>query len=529
MTTKYGKKQPNKTPQTQPIPGKEARMQPNAAGGYTFKMGDADQFRRWLILGSEAATHYQDSDELTRENFDAIDRLMATNPELVVPLIEEVRRNNWALRQSPAIFGLAYASTKDATKAGAFSILDQISQNGSQLMEFIAARKDLTGKAKSSRAFRTAVAHWYNGKKASDLAYQLLKYRTRNGFSNLDVLRLFHVKPATNDHAALFAWLADKPYEGALSEDGKKAMAYIAAFNQLQSATDAKAAAAIIREFRFTREMVPTQLLNSKEVWAALVETMPYLGLIRNLNKITEVGLIDDFGTGEWIKRITDPVIIKKSRVHPMHLLIALKQYQLGEGHMGKKTWTPMPQITAALEDAFYLSFANVEPLDKNIVVAVDVSGSMEQAVYGISNMQTWEAAAAMALVYLHANPRTMILAFDDKVTKMTNITTKTSLTEAMNIFKRMSHGGTDCSLPFEYIQQNKIAADGVLMITDSETWHGHQHVTQARDNTIRFFNIQTTAGRAFLNDLEDTGWMEVNGFSADTLTVANLFFKGLI
>lgn len=118
---------------------------------------------------------------------------------------------------------------------------------------------------------------------------------------------------------------------------------------------------------------------------------------------------------------------------------------------------------------------------------------------------------------------------FDDKVTKMTNITTKTSLTEAMNIFKRMSHGGTDCSLPFEYIQQNKIAADGVLMITDSETWHGHQHVTQARDNTIRFFNIQTTAGRAFLNDPEDTGWMEVNGFSADTLTVANLFFKGLI
>lgn len=44
------------TPQTQPIPGKD--MVKMRSGGYGFKVGDWEQLRRFLILGTIGGTYY---------------------------------------------------------------------------------------------------------------------------------------------------------------------------------------------------------------------------------------------------------------------------------------------------------------------------------------------------------------------------------------------------------------------------------------------------------------------------------------
>lgn len=41
------------------------------------------------------------------------------------------------------------------------------------------------------------------------------------------------------------------------------------------------------------REHIPTNLLNSVPVWQALLEKMPMTALIRNLSKLSSLGLID--------------------------------------------------------------------------------------------------------------------------------------------------------------------------------------------------------------------------------------------
>lgn len=557
MATKYGGKlTPNKTPQNRPIPGRDKDMQPNAAGGIAFNMDDVRRFQRWLILGSEANTHYESSDDLTKQNFDVLERLIAMRPEAVVPTIVDVRTNDMALRQSQALFALAFASANDATKTAAFDALQTICQTASQLQEFLAARKDVIGKAKSSRAIRTAVGKWYTDKPVEKLAYQLLKYRTRQGFSHADILELFHVKAQNVEQEQLFAWIAEQQlasaekFEKAISKleptqqflsrqkrmhtqdlagRARRNIPMIDGFERLQAATDEAEAATIIREYGFTREMVPTNLLNSKVVWAALVEKMPYEALIRSLNKITQVGLIEMFGQNDWIKRITDPELIRKSRIHPMRLFVAWKQYQAGEGDKGSLTWTPNGKITGALEKAFMLSFANVEPSEKNVMVAIDVSGSMTSyGVAGIYNTMPWELGAALALVYLKANPKSALMLFNTSAQMVSEAHADMTLNEMIGVIKRHSGGGTDCAAPFQYIQKHNLPVDGVLMVTDSETWHGHQHVTQAK-GSIRFFNVQTTASRASLNDPEDAGWYEVAGFSADTIKIAELFFAGRI
>ena len=556
MATKYGNSfKPKKTPQNQPIPGREADMQPNAAGGYGFKIGDERRLQRWLILGSETGTIYEDSETLTKQNLDALRGLVQSNPSAVVPLIRDVRKNDWAMRLSPLIFALAFASTSEATKQAALAALGDIAQNASQLMEFLAARKDILGKAKTSRAIRTAVSQWYNSRDVNALIYQILKYRTRNGFSHAQILDLFHVAPIDDAHEQLFAWLSwqdtvsDASFEAGLKnvqpEQAERSRAkrartlemaqqavrnfpIIGDFLLLQETTNEDEAAALIRKHNFTREMVPNTLLNSKVVWGALVAKMPYEALIRSLNKITVVGLTGAFKTSALVARITDVDLIRKSRVHPMRVFTAWKQYSAGKGDKGSLTWTPSPQIVRALEEAFYLSFENVEPSEKNIVVAVDVSGSMRGAtVSGIPNTNATEVAAALTLVYLKANPNALVLSFDTGVRELP-AHAGMNIQQVIDLTSRYG-GGTDCSLPFQYINSHKLPADGVLMITDSETWAGHQHVTQANSNRIKFFNVQTTASRASLNDPKDEHWFEVAGFSADTVKLAELFFAGRI
>ena len=53
------------TPQSTAIPGREAEMEPNNAGGVTFKLDDWERLNRFLILGSEGGTYYVGERKLT--------------------------------------------------------------------------------------------------------------------------------------------------------------------------------------------------------------------------------------------------------------------------------------------------------------------------------------------------------------------------------------------------------------------------------------------------------------------------------
>ncbi len=66
----------------------------------------------------------------------------------------------------------------------------------------------------------------------------------------------------------------------------------VRAFEALRKATDRRRIAALVREHRFTHEMLLTEWKNDPAVWEALLEDMPQTALIRNLGKMTAVGLL---------------------------------------------------------------------------------------------------------------------------------------------------------------------------------------------------------------------------------------------
>src|SRR5262249_29306655 len=115
----------------------------------------------------------------------------------------------------------------------------------------------------------------------------------------------------------------------------------------------------LIREDGLTRECVPTEHLNDPEVWVALLEGMPLMALVRNLAKMTAVGLLTSGSkaTKSVRTRLADRVHVRKARLHPLAILLALATYERGQGLKGSLGWKPVSAIKDALDGAFYEAF----------------------------------------------------------------------------------------------------------------------------------------------------------------------------
>ena len=59
----------------------------------------------------------------------------------------------------------------------------------------------------------------------------------------------------------------------------------------------------LIDEFDLPREAIPTQWLNELEVWDALLQRMPMTAMIRNLGKMTSIGLVKPFSDAAKLDR----------------------------------------------------------------------------------------------------------------------------------------------------------------------------------------------------------------------------------
>ena len=354
------------TPQREPIPG--SHQVPNSAGGFTWRVDDWARLDRFLILGSEGGTYYISEHKLTVENAEAVRRCITADGVRTVDRIVAISDAGRAPRNDPAIFALAMAAKlgDERTRRAAYAALPKVCRIGTHLMHFADYAQGFGG---WGRGMRKAVGAWFNAKPAADLAFQLAKYQSRDGWSNRDLLRLAHPRAASPSHDRLFAWAVKGELPEAAADD--PALALIVAMAELAKTTDVKAAAKLIRDARIPRECVPTQLLVHAEIWDALAAAMPMTAMIRNLATMTRVGLIapGSAATRRIAEQLTDARRLAGARVHPIAVLAALLTYRSGHGARGGGTWSPVAQIADALDTAFYASFGFVEAAGKRMLL----------------------------------------------------------------------------------------------------------------------------------------------------------------
>jgi len=549
------------TPQSEPIPG--SAQVPNSAGGYAWQADDWTRFDRFLILGAEGGTYYIGERDLVKVNHDALVRCIQADGVRAVNRIVEISDSGRAPKNDPAIFALALVAAHGdpAAKALAFQSLGKVCRIGTHLFHFAEYVNALRG---WGRGLRSAVGRWYVGREADDLALQVAKYQQRDGWSHGDLLRLAHPKAPSRDHEAVFRWIlagadglgertvarrvAGEPRIAKYPAAGELP-ALIIAFEQARKASTKAEIVKLITEHDLPREAVPTQWLNEPEVWDALLPRMPMTAMIRNLGKMTSLGLIQPLSAAAKlvVNKLSDQKVLQRARIHPLAVLLAEKVYAQGHGEKGDLKWQPVAKIVDALDAAFYAAFSNVEPCGKPVLLALDVSGSMDGSRIAGSCLTAREASAAMALVTAATEPDCEIIAFsapagggyggmhgggESGITRVA-LSARMRLDDVIQRISAIPMGGTDCAVPMLWARRQKVNVAGFITYTDSETWAGNIHPSQAlrlyRDEFVpdaKAVVVGLTSNGFTLADPNDRGMLDVVGFDATVPAVIADFVR---
>lgn len=524
------------TPQTEKAHVKQTK---NKAGGYTFSVSDVERVKRFLIIGTDGGTYYTDEQKLSVENAKAVLKLAQTNHPALVSAILDVSLRGAAPKQDATLFALAIAAStgSEDERRAALGILPQVARTGTHLFQFAGFVEQFRG---WGRGLRKAVAAWYTDKDVDALAYQMVKYRQRNGWSHRDLLRLAH--PATQEvsRSALFEWAVR-------GDVGESTPRLVEGFLKAQE-TGANIPS-LIKDYGLSWEMLPDSAINEKATWDALLDKgVPMGALIRQLPRLARVGVTPAMGgrTTEIANLLTNPEALKKARIHPINLLTAMRTYASGASTRGSSTWKPSTKIVDALDKAFYLAFDTVEPAGKRTLLALDVSGSMGWESAG-TGLTAREISVAMAMVTMASEPESHIMGFTSGQTygsrgwgratngfTALNISTRDSLQTNINKVSNLDFGGTDCSLPFTYAEKEGLDVDTVVVYTDNETYSGNRHVHEAlqhyRDASsipAKLIAVGVTATESTVTNPDDAGSLAVVGFDPAVPRLISDFSKG--
>lgn len=557
-----------KTPQTEKARVDQVK---NSAKGYGFKVDKWVTLDRFLIMGVTGNTFYANQSDIVRNDTESMIACIKEDGRRYVNRIVDIASSGRAVKQDTLTFALALAQKHGTipVRQYAYSKVSIVCSTFYHLTNMLNDRKGLG--LGWSRGLRSAIDEWYGVKGLEYLIYQALKYPSRNNWTQRNVVRMAHIHSSDPARQMVYDWLCartieDRPNRMNKAELGERlyrmygySQAY--ARDLLFAVPTVSQAITAIRGERLTREMIPTELLTDAKVWEGLVRDMPYMATVRNLNKLSAVGVIDPVSGNDVIeKRLTNKDFVQLSKIHPINLLIASRVYGNGIGNKGDLRWTPSPRIASALDTAFLSAMASWPKTNKRLLVAVDISGSMRQKL--ISDTIPFypaEIAGAIAVTLAHTEPNTFIMGFTLDFEPM-SINSKTSVADAIMIAQNLETrmGATDCAMPMmyalgydanqriergrivvgDYIKSNRkpLNVDAFVIITDNETWAGKIHPHEALEMYRKQVNpkaklisiaVQPSRFHTSIVDPLDPNSLDIVGFDSNVPQLVQDFVTG--
>ncbi|MEV0457149.1 TROVE domain-containing protein [Catellatospora methionotrophica] len=205
--------------------------------------------------------------------------------------------------------------------------------------------------------------------------------------------------------------------------------------------------------------------------WSAVIPSMGYLALLRNLRNFDQAGVSDEVAAVVATK-LSDPDEVDRSRVLPMRFLSAYNA-------------APSLRWAYPLEKALQFALGNVPRLGGRTLVLVDTSGSMNSVFSRDGSLRCWDAATmfGLALAARAADPTVVSFSND---TKVFDLRPGESVLKAVQRFKNdgwFFGGGTSTEYAF---RKHYAGHDRVVILTDEQAhWHGSADVAAAVPATV--------------------------------------------
>lgn len=477
----------------------------NEAGGLAFYQGDKHALAQYVITGTFNGTFYASA----AEQLDTVKHLCSKVDDEFLAKCAIYARIKGKMKDTPAYLCAVLATRNVALLERVFPI---VINNGKMLANFVQIiRSGAVGRKSFGSAIKRIINNWLNSRPADRL------FETSVGVSSpsmTDVIKMTHPRPTDEEHSALYAYLIDKAFR--LHELPENLQSYLA-FKSGESKVVPN---------------VPFQLLTSlplgKTEWTEIAKNAPWNMTRMNLNTFQRHGVFEDKKMVRLVaERLRDAELVRKFNAFPYQLLTAWQN----------TSDVPM-EIRNALQDAMEHATYNIPKLNGEVVVAVDISGSMSSAVTGnrpgaTTKTSCFDVAGMFASCILRSNADNLRVVSFDTSARFVELNPRDSVPTNVDKIRRSGGGGTDCSAALRLLTAQRERADVVIYLSDNCSW---AHFNGTQSSAWAEFNRYNKNAKLVCIDLQPYGTVQtpdsnrvlnVGGFSDSVFEVVSRFVNG--
>ena len=326
---------------------------------------------------------------------------------------------------------------------------------------------------------------------------------TRDDYRFADVLNLVHAGDLAGSYASgrvpwkgewqkdLFAYIVKRPYES--NVEIPLSLLTLEKNAYLRQLDDPRAwlMPTVLRDAGMTWEDALSAVgskVPKKSLWEAMIPSMGYMALLRNLRNFDEAGVSNEVAEAVG-KLLSTPEAVAESRQLPMRFLAAYRA-------VSSTRWAH------PLEKALQLSLNNVPELGGRTLILVDTSSSMEWAFSKDGTVKRWDAAVLFALALAQRCETPEVVSFSSAARythEVRGARTKTfdnrrgaSLLPEIVRWQRDGYflgGGTDTA---HALRRHYKDHDRVVILTDEQANRDHAEVGRSMraDRPLYTFNL---------------------------------------
>lgn len=454
----------------------------NEAGGKSYNLSPLHSLAQYAFVGTFHNCFYVNA----KMQLDTVLSLCEKLDETEIAKVAVASRRDGYMKDMPSAL-CAYLHNKNPRVLE--KIFNRVINNGKMLKKFVTmVESGQFGRRSFGTVTKNVIKQWFINRKVDSL----FKDYANMGGSFGKMLKKFHPRPDTPEKEAFFAWVAG--YEK--NKDGESVV---------ENYPDC---VKIYEKFKNdpTGDVpkIPFQLIEGlvdKEGWKKIAMNASWQQIRQSLVRFQRHGVFEDDEVLQHVaSKLSDAELIKKSQVFPYQLLAAYCATQptpresfgwrYFTSYDKKSDMSGLPkEIIRALDRAMEIATSNVPSIEGQVLIAVDISGSMVIPVTGrqdqcashyyskrpSTNVRCVDAAGLIASSVVRKNPMAQVLAFNRNVYEV-DINFNDSILKNAEKFKKMHGGGTSCHAPLAAWNDAKAEGDVVIFISDYESWADPQY-----------------------------------------------------
>lgn len=494
----------------------------NEGGGSAFAMKDKEALAQYAVTGTFNNVYYATGASQLEKVKDLCNKV----DSVFIAKLAIYSRHAAHMKDMPAyLMAILHARGENELLKVVFP---QVIGSGKMLSNFVQiVRSGATGRKSFGTATKRLIQDWFESRDG------LALFNANIGLSNPsleDILKMTHPSPGDKEHDSIYSYLTK-------SDGWNTAAKYNRLPNDVMLFEQWKRGEGKGYELPNVSFRALTNLDLSKEDWKSIALNMTWQQLRQNLNMLERRGVFSDSSLVDQVAR----KLVNESDIARSHVL----PYQLFSAYKNVDNSVPS-KIKNALQDAAEIATANVPSFNShNIVVAVDVSGSMESLVTGASNstIRCLDVAGLVASCVIRQNNDARVLLFDWSGGGYSryhangcwdaNLNPRDSIMTNTSVISNVQGGGTDVSLPLKKMNQERYKSDLVIYVSDNQSWRGRKFGAASEWQTFKnrnkkaklvLIDIQPYANTQ-VPDQKDV--LNIGGFNDSVWTTIYNFVRG--